>query len=300
MPGVRMHADEIEIDEALVAALVTEQFPEWAGLPVRRVASAGTDNAMFRLGDELCVRLPRRPGCVGQVEKDLRWLPELAPRLPLKLPLPLALGKPGAGFPFTWGVYGWLAGQESAFELLADPVREAHTLARFLKALQAIDTGEAPRPGELGFGRGTPLAPRDAEVRASLAALEGDGETDTAAALASWEQSLDAAEYAGPPVWIHGDLLPGNLLVHEGRLTAVIDCAGLVAGDPAGDLLPAWSLLRGASREAFRAALGVDDDTWLRGRGWALSIALIALPYYRDTNPGFVRMCRGILAELLG
>ena len=295
-----MHEDEVEIDEALVTALVAEQFPEWAGLPLRRVRSSGTDNAMFRLGGDLCVRLPRRPGVAGQVEKDMHWLPRLAPLLPLALPEPLALGRPDAGYPFGWGVYRWLPGRESAFELLADPVREAQALAAFLQALRALDPADAPRPGSANFGRGTPLAPRDGAVRAAVAALAGDGETDTAAALASWRQSLAAAEHDGPPVWLHGDLLPGNLLVSDGRLSAVIDCAGLVAGDPAGDLLPAWSLLRGASRTAFRAALGVDEDAWLRGRGWALSIALIGLPYYRDTNPGFVRLCRGILAEVLG
>jgi aminoglycoside phosphotransferase (APT) family kinase protein len=294
-----MHEDEVEIDEAQVARLIAEQFPRWAGLPVRRVASSGTDNAMFRLGDELCVRMPRRPGTAGQVEKDVRWLPRLAPQLPLALPEPLELGRPGAGFPYTWGVYRWLTGVESAFELLADPIQDTYTLAGFIKALQAIDATDAPLAGS-SFGRGAPLAPRDGEVRAALAALAGDGETDTAGALASWEQSLDAAVYDGPPVWIHSDLLPGNLLVDGGRLTAVIDCAGLLAGDPAGDLLPAWALLRGESRQVFRDALGVDEDTWLRGRGWALSIALIGLPYYRDTNPGFVRLCRAILAEVLG
>ncbi|HEX4791686.1 MAG TPA: aminoglycoside phosphotransferase family protein [Actinospica sp.] len=295
-----MHEDEVEIDAVQVAALVAAQFPHWSALTVRRVPSSGTDNAMFRLGPDLCVRLPRRPGCAGQVEKDLRWLPRLAPHLPLSVPEPLELGRPGSGFPFSWGVYRWLPGRESSFERLADPVREASALAGFVKALQAIDAADAPRSHETGFGRGVPLAARDDAVREALALLEGDGQTDTAAALASWDASLRAAAHAGPPVWLHGDLLPGNLLVDGGRLTAVIDCAGLVAGDPATDLLPAWALLRGESRRVFREALGVDEDAWLRGRGWALSIALIALPYYRDTNPGLVRLCRSVLAEVLG
>lgn len=295
-----MHADEVDIDEAQVCALIEAQFPRWAGLPVRPVRSSGTDNAMFRLGEELCVRLPRRPSCAGQVEKDLRWLPRLAPHLPLALPEPLELGRPGGGYPFTWGVYRWLDGEESAFELLTDPVGGAQVLAGFLKALQAIDATDAPRPGPSNFGRGVELARRDGSMRKAIAALEDDDETDTAAVAASWQESLDAAQYAGEPVWIHGDLLPGNLLVTGGRLSAVIDCAGLVAGDPAGDLLPAWSLLRGESRAAFREATGVDEDTWLRGRGWALSIAASGLPYYRDTNPGFVRLCRRIVTEVLG
>ena len=297
-----MHADEIEIDEAMVGRLLADQFPQWARLEVRRREPWGTDNALFRLGERLCVRLPRTPASAGQVEKDRIWLPRLAPQLPLALPELLEVGRPGVGYPFAWGVYRWLEGEASAFELLADPVAEARSLAGFLRALQSVDTTDAPRPGPPNFGRGADLAHRDETVREALAILRDEGRPYAAAAAAAWQESLEAVPYDGPPVWLHGDLLPGNLLVHEGRIAAVIDCAGLVAGDPAVDLLPAWSLLRGASREVFRAAVGadLDDDLWLRGRGWAVYVAVTGLSYYtEENNPSFVRLCRSLLSEAL-
>lgn len=297
---MKMHADEIEIDEALVSELLADQFPRWARLPVRRRTPWGTDNALFRLGAELSVRLPRAANKAGQVEKDFAWLPKLAPHLPLALPEPVALGRPGPGFPFGWGVYRWLPGETSAFELLAEPVAEAKTLAGFINALQAIDVTGAPLPGPPNFGRGADLIHRDGAMRTAFAKLEAEGWPFLDAAKASWQQSLGAAPHDGAPVWIHGDLLPGNLLVEEGRLSAVIDCAGLVAGDPAGDLLPAWSLLRDESREVFRASLAVDADAWLRGRGWALYVAVTGLSYYTEANnPSFLKLCREILAEVL-
>jgi aminoglycoside phosphotransferase (APT) family kinase protein len=299
---VKMHADEVDIDEALVRKLLADQFPDWAGLEVRVAGPWGTDNALFRLGAELCVRLPRTPSSAGQVDKDRRWLPALAPRLPLALPEQLALGRPGHGYPFTWGVYRWLEGEAARFDLLADPVAEARSLAGFLKALQALDTADAPRPGPPGFGRGGPLAPQDETVRKALAILRDRGRPYAEEAAAAWRDSLDAAAYDGAPVWLHGDLLPGNLLVRDGALTAVIDCAGLAAGDPAVDLLPAWSLLHGPSRQAFRTALGadLDEDLWRRGRGWAVYVAVTGLSYYtEENNPSFVRLCRTLLSEVL-
>lgn len=297
-----MHADEIEIDEALVRSLLADQFPDWARLGVRRRDPWGTDNALFRLGERLCVRLPRTPASAGQVEKDHTWLPRLAPRVPLALPELLALGGPAAGYPFSWGVYRWLEGEPACFELLADPVAQARSLAGFLRALWSIDTAGAPRPGPPNFGRGADLRHRDETVRGALEILRDRGEPSAPAAAAAWRESLAAACYAGPPVWLHGDLLPGNLLVHEGRISAVIDCAGLAAGDPAVDLLPAWSLLRGASREAFRTAVGADrdEDLWLRGRGWAVCVAVTGLSYYtEENNPSFVGLCRSLLSEVL-
>jgi aminoglycoside phosphotransferase (APT) family kinase protein len=297
-----MHADEVEVDEALVRTLLADQFPDWAGLEVRVAGPWGTDNALFRLGAELSVRLPRTPSSAGQVDKDRRWLPRLAPRLPLALPEQLALGRPGRGYPFAWGVYRWLEGEAARFELLADPVAEARSLAGFLKALQALDAADAPRPGPPNFGRGADLAAQDETVRKALAILREQGRPYAREAAAAWRESLEAAAYDGPPVWLHGDLLPGNLLVRDGAFAAVIDCAGLAAGDPAVDLLPAWSLLRGPSRQAFRAALGADRDEnlWLRGRGWAVYVAVTGLSYYtEESNPSFVRLCRTLLSEVL-
>jgi aminoglycoside phosphotransferase (APT) family kinase protein len=299
MTGVKMHADEVDIDASLVRRLLAEQFPQWARLPVEPVPSSGTDNALFRLGEELAVRLPRLARTTGQVEKDLRWLPRLAPYLPLAVPAPVASGVPGVGYAWTWGVYRWLEGEEARLDRLADPEEAAGELADFIRTLQAVDTAGGPEPRRRGSGRGVALSMRDEYTREAIAALALLGEIDAEAATAAWEESVAAPVWGGEPVWIHGDLLPGNLLVTDGRFTAVIDFACLGVGDPAGDLLPAWSLFSGGSREAFRTALGMDDATWLRGRGWALSIALIQLPYYLETNPEIVAGSRYVIAEVL-
>ncbi len=293
----KLHDDEVDIDASLVARLLAEQFPRWAGLPIRVVASSGTDNVTFRVGADLAVRLPRVAWGQGQVEKDLTWLPRLASQLPLAVPEPLALGAPGAGYPFTWGVYRWLEGEAFQFDQLADPVAAAKELAEFVRCLQAVDPTGAPVPPDDPFARGTPLAPRDQLFREALEELRD--EFDTGLVLAAWEASLAADTWTGPPRWIHGDLMPGNVLVAEGRLAAVIDFATAWAADPAGDLLAAWYMFAGDSRRAFRDALGVDQDTWARGRGWALSLEMIAIPYYRTRNPAALRDGFPIIAEAL-
>ena len=282
MMVAKMHQEEVGTSAALVRRLLAEQFSQWADLPVTPVASAGTDNALYRLGDELAVRLPRIHWAVGQAQKEQYWLPRLAPALPRAVPTVLAHGEPGAGYPYPWGVYRWLDGDNAAESPPADSVGAAVELAGFLRALQQIDTAGGPRAAEHGL-RGAPLAGRDAATRQAIIAL---GETiDVAAATAVWDEALRAGEWDRSPLWFHGDLLPGNLLVAGGRLSAVIDWNGLGVGDPACDLVVAWALLAGAGRDAFRAALGVDDATWARGRGHALSQALIFIPYYLDTNP---------------
>ncbi len=282
----RMHAGEVATSAGQVRRLVAGQFPAWAGLPVTPVPSAGTDNAIYRLGEGLAVRLPRVARAVPQVEKERRWLPLLAPRLPLAVPEPLALGAPGEGYPFSWSVCRWLPGASALDAALAEPARAARDLAAFITSLQGADTTGGPPAGAHNFGRGLPLAQRDGAVRSAIAAL--GARIDAAAVTAAWEEALAAPLWPGPPVWVHGDLMAGNLLVTGGQLSAVIDFGGLGVGDPAVDLLPAWMLFSGAARAAFRAALGVDDAAWARGRGWALSVALIALPYYLHTNPGIV------------
>ena len=293
-----MHPDEVATDAALVARLVATQFLAWAGLPVRRVPSAGTDHAIYRLGDTLAVRLPRRPSAVAQVEKEHRWLPRLAPHLPLAVPAPLAVGTPAEGYPFPWAVVRWLPGVAPAIEAVERDIEAAAALAGFVAALRRVDAAGAPPPGAHNFGRGVPLAARDAATRAAIEAL-GD-RVDRRAVTEAWEVALAAPAHAGPPAWIHGDLMAGNLLVEAGRLTAVIDFGGLCAGDPACDLLPAWMLFAGPARDAFRAALAVDDAAWARGRGWALSVALIQLPYYWDTNPALAASARRAIAEVVG
>jgi aminoglycoside phosphotransferase (APT) family kinase protein len=277
-----MHDDEVLADPPLVRRLLAEQMPQWADLPLGEVPLGGTDNAVYRLGDDLVVRLPRIGWAVEARAKEHYWLPRLAPLLPVAIPVPLALGKPGAGYPWPWSVYRWLPGEEARADRLREPVGTAEELAGFIRALHGIEVVDPPSGG----GRGGPLAARDAATKGAIAAL--DGELDARAVTAVWEEALAAPVWAGPPVWVHGDLAPGNLLLRDGRLAAVLDFGALNAGDPAVDLLVAWNLFSGEARERYRTALGVDDATWVRGRGWALSVALIVLPYYRETNPALV------------
>ena len=278
-----MHSDEIAIDAALVQRLIAAQFPHWTALPVQYVPSSGTDNAMFRLGDDKVVRLPRIPSAAGQIEKELRWLPFIAPQVPLTIPIPQGAGIPTADYPFQWGIYGWLDGENATLERLQNPLDAAHSLARFLRALQTIHTHDAPAPGAHNFYRGVPLAMRDESTRNAIDQCAGL--IDVGAARAAWQSALNAPIWDKPPVWIHGDLQSGNLLAVDGKLSAVIDFGGLGVGDPAVELLVAWTLFPPDARKAFRKAMQVDDATWARGKGWALSFGVIALPYYLHTNP---------------
>jgi aminoglycoside phosphotransferase (APT) family kinase protein len=290
-----MHADELDIDVPLVRRLLAAQLPEWAALPVERVSSAGTVNAIFRLGDDMAVRLPRVERWAGGLEKELRWLPELAPQLPLAVPEPLAKGSPGQGYPWPWAVFRWLEGETWSVDRVGDLPAAAAELAQFVSALQRIDIGG--RPSGLRGGRGVPLAERDLEMRAAIEASRGLLDTD--AVTAAWDAALEVPVWDGPPVWVHGDLLPGNVLVARGRLSAVIDWGSLSVGDPACELMAGWTLFAGESRDVFRAAVSADDATWARARGWALSVAVIALPYYQDTNPVFAANARLWIAEVL-
>ncbi|MGP4113515.1 aminoglycoside phosphotransferase family protein [Streptomyces sp. 4N509B] len=292
----RMHADEPSTDAALVGRLLAGQFPHWADLPIRQVVSAGTDHTVYRLGDELVVRLPRISWATGQADKEATWLPRLAPHVPLRLPVQLERGLPAEGYPYAWSVYAWLPGRDANAAVGdLDLDRAAVDLAAFVRALRDLDTAGAPprRPG----GRGGPLAEHDQGVREAVARL-GD-RVDGAATLRAWEASLDVPAFDGEDVWIHSDLLPGNLLCVDDRLTAVIDFGGLTVGDPACDLMAAWNLFTGTSRARFRAELAVDDAAWLRGRGWALAQAVIALPYYWETNPGIVRQATNAVRQVL-
>jgi aminoglycoside phosphotransferase (APT) family kinase protein len=292
MAARKMHADEFDTDVALVRRLIARQFRYWADLPIARVDSAGTVNALYRLGSDMVVRLPRVDEWAADVERELEWLPKLAPHLPLGVPLPLAKGSPDEAYPWTWAVYRWLPGETWAVDRIDDPRRGATDLAGFVAALQRIDAAGAPPSG-----RGGPLASRDSETRRAIEALQGV--IDARATTAAWEESLRAQPWESPPVWTHGDLLPTNVLVADGRLSAVIDFGAVGAGDPACDLIAAWSLFAGEARDVFRAALQPDDVTWLRGRGWALSVALIALPYYRHTNPVFAALAANMIDEVL-
>jgi aminoglycoside phosphotransferase (APT) family kinase protein len=264
----------VRIDEALVRRLVAAQFPAWAGLSVVRVEPGGWDNRTFRLGDAMAVRLPSARHYAAQVEKEQRWLPRLAPLLPLPIPAPLALGAPGEGYPWPWSIQRWLEGEDAATACAVALVPLASALGGFLTALQRIDAAGGPPPGPHNFWRGGPLAVYADEARAAIRALAGEIDAGTACAV------LDAAlasAWRGAPVWIHGDVAASNLLVEGGRLSAVIDFGCTGVGDPACDLAIAWTLFAGASRAAFRAALPLDAATWSRGRGWALWKAAITL-----------------------
>ena len=294
MGEFKMHANEIETDVALVRRLLAGQFPHWADLRIDPVVSYGTDHDIYRLGDHLAVRLPRIGWATAQAAKEAKWLPKLAPHLPLALPVPLAMGRPAEGYPFDWSVCEWLPGK-NANGTIDDLDQAAIDLAAFVIALRQVDTtGAHPRPPHR---RGGPLAEGDEQVRRSIAQL-GD-RIDGDAVLRSWQESLDAPPWDGPEVWVHGDLLPGNLLVIDGRLSAVIDFGGLNVGDPACDLQPAWNMFAGDSRLRFQAELDVDGASWLRGRGWALYQAVSALPYYWETNPGMIRQASHALAQVL-
>jgi aminoglycoside phosphotransferase (APT) family kinase protein len=294
MSATKMHADEIETDVALVRRLLAGQFPRWAGLPIAPVASYGTDHHIYRLGDHLVARLPRIEWATKQAAKEAEWLPRLAPHLPLALPVQLAMGRPAEGYPYDWSVYEWLPGA-NANGTIDDLDQAAVDLAAFVTALRQFPTAGAPPRSP--HSRGGPLAESDASVRQAIAQL-GD-RIDGDAALRSWQESLDAPAWDSPEVWLHGDLLPGNLLVVDGRLSAVIDFGGLNVGDPACDLQPAWNVFAGDSRRRFRRELDVDDASWLRGRGWALAQAVMALPYYWETNPGMIRQASHALAQVL-
>jgi aminoglycoside phosphotransferase (APT) family kinase protein len=269
---MRMHRDELAIDEALVGRLLEEQFPQWAALPLRRIEPSGTVNAIFRLGDRLSVRLPRRAGPTEPGGKELDWLPRLAPLLPLDIPVPVAQGRPSGGYPWFWEIHEWLDGETVPVEAI-DAITAAQDLATLVAALQRVDPDGAPP------GRGIPLAQRNEEMQHWFARFNGDP-----AVQVEWERALAAPAWRGPPVWHHGDLDARNWLVRDGRITGVIDWGSMGVGDPACDVMVAWKLHSPAARDAFRERLPTDDATWERARGWVVSQAVAALSYYTPEN----------------
>ncbi len=288
---VRLHPDEVEISDDVVAALIASQFPDLAHLPLSRFAGSGTVNAIYRLGDHLCARLPLTEGWAGSVGHERRWLARLAPHLPLRVPEPVAIGEPGAGYPFPWAIYRWIEGDGYSRAAVVDEAREARRLAEFVKALRTIDSAGAPRGGR------PPLVEVDLETRQ---AIEQAHEIDRSAAMSAWEHSLNAPPWQDEdPVWVHSDLLPSNLLLRDGRLVAVLDFGAVAIGDQAMDLIPAWSVFGSVGRAAYRDALQPDDGVWHRARGIALSQALLIIPYYRESNPRFARDAMQTVAEVL-
>ena len=284
------------INAALVKRLIAAQFPQWRDLPVTPVEVDGWDNRTYRLGEEMTVRLPTAPGYAPAVTKENEWLPRLAPELPIAIPPILGMGVPGEGYPFPWSVRGWLPGETADRGRIDDLPQFAVSVAEFLRALRRCDTTGGPAAGEQSCFRGAPPAHYDEETRRLLAALAGP--VDVVRAAAVWEAAL-AAEWRGEPVWFHGDLAAGNLLVADGKLNAVIDFGTSGVGDPACDLVIAWTMLSGAGRQAFRETVGQDDGSWARARGWALWKALLQVQQYLDTNPALAAANQHVIAEVL-
>ena len=284
-----MHEDELELDEALVRRLLAEQFPDWALLPARRVQPSGTVNAIFRVGEELSVRLPRRNGPTRPGSVGLEWLPKLAPQLPIEVPVPVAQGRPGAGYPWFWEIHTWVEGKTVAVEEI-DTIQAARDLAGLVAALQRIDPTGAPA------GRGIPLSDRAEQMPRWFDRFHGDPR-----AREEWERAVaEVPPWDGPLVWHHGDLDCRNWLVRDGRITGVVDWESMGVGDPACDVMVAWKLHSTAARDAFREALPTDDATWERARAWALSQSVAALAYYTpENNPSLYHEAETWLAQAL-
>lgn len=284
------------VDAALVRRLIASQFPEWKDLPVRPVALSGWDNRTFHLGEDMLVRMPSAEIYAAQVEKEQRWLPQLAPYLPLQIPEPVAIGEPDEGYPWKWSIYRWIKGETAASGHIDDLGLFAKSLAQFLRAFQSIDATDGPPPGLHSFFRGGDLSIYDAETRQAIALLKDKIDADLATDI--WEKAL-ATTWRGPPVWVHGDISAGNLLIHKGHLAAVIDFGQLAVGDPACDLAIAWTLFEGESRKIFRATLPLDDATWARGRAWTLWKALITAAGHTNPHNFESKRCWHILGEVL-
>jgi aminoglycoside phosphotransferase (APT) family kinase protein len=276
-----MMGGTVDIDAALVQRLVAAQFPAWSGLVARPVVEGGWDNRTFRLGEELVVRLPSAQVYAVQVERERRWLPHIASRVSLPIPVPLAVGEPQFGYPWRWSVHRWLDGDTALPERIGQLAVFARDLAAFLRSLHAIPADGGPTAGPDTFHRGGSLAVYDAEARWAITALAS--RLDPRATNADWQAALDSA-WDRNPLWVHGDMAVGNLLVRDGRLCAVIDFGQFCVGDPACDLVPAWTLFDAHSRAIFRADVGLDAAAWARGRGWALWKALIGAARRGATN----------------
>ncbi|WP_431773911.1 aminoglycoside phosphotransferase family protein [Streptomyces cucumeris] len=292
MPTAQTYADEPDAEISRVRRAIAAQFPRWAGLPLEPVARVSTSNTMYRLGEDKVVRFPRAAGSAADIAREHTWLPRLAPALPVAVPVPLGKGAPMEGFPWPWSVYRWLDGENPVPGRITEPGWFAEDMAGFITALRRIDATDAP-PSY----RSEHLAARDGATRSALRKVRA--EIDAHAATAAWDTALRAPVWQDPPVLVHADLQPGNLLLDGGRLSGVIDFECLGLGDPAVDLIVAWYVLPAGARDAFRTAVAADDAAWARGRGWALSVALVELASYRDTNSVMAATARHVIGEVL-
>lgn len=289
----KMHQDELTITETLVRALLDEQCAEWASMPLQRIASSGTDNALFRLGDDYVVRLPRIDWAVNSIDKEYEWVPKLATVLKTPISEPIFKGQPNSSYPWPWMITQWNEGLNPVFEQTNEYKLLAVDLANFINQLHMVKLEGGPKSR-----RGVPLIQLDTDTRQAISEL--DGEINISQISDLWLQLSTTPSWCKELVWVHGDILPGNVLIQNNRLSAVIDFSDVGIGDPACDLVIAWSLLNEHSRNVFKRNLvNIDEDTWQRGRGWALSIALILLPYYKNTNPTLATLARRILQQVM-
>jgi aminoglycoside phosphotransferase (APT) family kinase protein len=287
----RMHAGELAIDADLVRRLLGEQMPALVGLPLRAVAPPGTVHAMFRLGDDLAVRLPRTAAWTGDLERERVWLPRLRERVSLQVPEPVAYGRPSERFPLPWAVYRWIIGDPYHGDLVRDEAEAAQDVARFVGQLRRVPTVDAPPTGR------KPLSELDKATRSAVG--EAVDLLDARAVTEAWDRALTAPPFTGATRWVHTDLLRPNLLVRGGRLVAVIDFGNVGVGDPAADVIPAWTVFGPTGRRRFREVLDIDDGTWERARGFALTQAALIVPYYRETNPSFTASALRTIHEVL-
>jgi aminoglycoside phosphotransferase (APT) family kinase protein len=284
-----MHEDQVDVTPTQLRALLRAQMPALADLPITFVPSSGTDNTLYRLGDELVVRLPLIEWAVPQIALEHEWLPRLRPHLPFAIPEPLELGQPGEGYPWPWSVYRWIDGHHP--DPAADNTKLARDLAVFVAAMHA-----APLVGVPRSGRGAPLRVIDESIREAIEQVRERFDGDALSEI--WEDALAAPKWHGEWVALHADLSTHNLLLREGRLHAVIDYSLFGLGDPAVDLEIGWALFEGTSRSVYRDALPYDNDTWRRSRGWAIR-SVVGIPYYEHTNPGIAARCARSLDAVL-
>ncbi|MFH9404162.1 aminoglycoside phosphotransferase family protein [Streptomyces sp. NPDC017638] len=294
-----LHENEIPVDETLVRSLLREQRLRWAALPLSP-AGAGTDNTMYRLGDDLLVRLPRTAGHARSVRKEQKWLPRLAPLLPCPIPEVVHAGTPADAFPLVWSVHRWIDGDEAGLDTVRDWAAFGADLAAVVRELHRIDLGGATRTGDLGWYRGGSLRPCDEWVGRCLEDCRTTvgSELDIDALEELWRAALALPEPCGPHVWLHGDLKPTNLLVRDGRLHAVIDFGTLSVGFPDAEHATLWDLPPRA-RQAYRDTLDLDEVTWTRARAWAIAVGLSGISFYWHTFPAFVAECRARLRAIL-
>lgn len=291
-----MHTDGYHLDDNLVCKLVDLQFENWAHLTPKRINSAGTDNAIFRLGSDKYIRMPLLPSASDKLNKELSCIPRL-PLLPLETPEPLAVGAPTESYQSPWAIYRWIEGIEVNRGKISDINLAAETIADFIRVLHGGDISMIPSCGEHNNFRGCPLLERDKPTRQAILTLSDI--YDATELQVFWEKSLTIPSWTEEPVLVHGDIHAGNLLMKNGNISAVIDFGLMGTGDPAVDLIVNWSLLSNGARKRFRDVLRTDDNTWLRGRSWAFTTAIIALSYYRHSNPFMTNMSKQIISEVL-